>query len=475
MAPIKILLLEDSEEEFQEVERLLSKMQGVPYKLDWGQDFDDGLRVLRQKRYDICLLDGSFGMRGGIEFLREAKTNKVKTPFIFLADSVDRDTAALRAGASDYLVKKRIHPVFLQRAIRFALERVKTEEHPPAQEIRYFNLEKTPPHRTLEELRDNLSTLGGLTKVAAERSKGDSKLTSLLDAAFKNCAESLSLTERLLDNFSQNNTLNKKISIRQFVLDTIDRITPTLVNGFTISTSLGRKDDLVIEGSSRLLTQVLTGIIQAYQNYIPTTLNIKTESFIQNFVKLSFKIKNTKNNKRQTESQKIALAAATKILQLHKAWYKLNNNGLISEIYFPLYHPTPSTPQKIPMLRAVPIKGTILIIDADELFAGLTQLYFEAAGFSVKLFSDPFAALAWYANHTADVNVIFMEMNLPNVSGVECFSILRDLNPQAKIALFSELPSLEGQTLLKQGALKFFQKPAEYPSIVAWTSEIINS
>ena len=64
-------------------------------------------------------------------------------------------------------------------------------------------------------------------------------------------------------------------------------------------------------------------------------------------------------------------------------------------------------------------------------------------------------------------------MAMSDITPTECFAILKKINKDAKIALFSNENSDEVQLLLTLGALKCFQKPAHYPLIINWIFEVL--
>jgi len=112
-------------------------------------------------------------------------------------------------------------------------------------------------------------------------------------------------------------------------------------------------------------------------------------------------------------------------------------------------------------------KGNLLIIDDDRDFVQMMQDLFEEMGFKITTALSGPEAIDYYRGKAEEVDVILMDMLLPEMSGTEIFYALKELNPAAKIILCSGY-SIEGDasTLLDKGALAFVQKPFDVAEVV---------
>jgi len=121
---IKVLLVEDDEEDVFITRKLLWRIEGTAYPLDSVATYEAGLEAILKAEHDICLLDYRLGERNGLEFLRQAVEQNCKVPMILLTGAGNRqvDLLAGRAGASDYMVKGEITTPLLERSIRYAIE-----------------------------------------------------------------------------------------------------------------------------------------------------------------------------------------------------------------------------------------------------------------------------------------------------------------------------------------------------------------
>src|ERR1041385_7773860 len=122
---IRVLLIEDDEDDYVITRELLSEIRGKDFKLRWERTFEGGLEALELNQHDVCLVDYRLGARNGIELLRAARDFTCQSPIILLTTSGHHeiDVEAMEAGAADYLVKGRLDANNLERSIRYARQR----------------------------------------------------------------------------------------------------------------------------------------------------------------------------------------------------------------------------------------------------------------------------------------------------------------------------------------------------------------
>jgi two-component sensor histidine kinase/CheY-like chemotaxis protein len=145
--PIRVLLVEDDEDDFVLTRDLLASISGARYQLDWGVDWDTALAEISRAGHDVYLLDYRLGPRDGLELLREAIARGSRRPLILLTGQGDRDVnvEAMRAGAADFIVKGHMDAATLERSIRYALER---HQHEEALRRMHEDLERRVQERT---------------------------------------------------------------------------------------------------------------------------------------------------------------------------------------------------------------------------------------------------------------------------------------------------------------------------------------
>ena len=137
--PVRLLLVDDDEDDYIVTRALLLEIEGGKFELDWVPTYEGALQKIQLRRHDLYLLDYHLGPRNGLELLREALQNGCEAPMILLTGNADHevDLQAMKAGAADYLVKSRIDGPLLERSIRYALQQKQVQEALRESEDRY--------------------------------------------------------------------------------------------------------------------------------------------------------------------------------------------------------------------------------------------------------------------------------------------------------------------------------------------------
>ncbi|MGM0570305.1 EAL domain-containing protein [Marinobacter sp.] len=148
-ARLRILLIEDDEDDVLITQDLLAEGSSLPVDVEWVDNADEGLLVLREHRHDVALVDYRLGPDSGIDLIRQARQEGVNTPLILLTGQGDRelDHNAVEIGAADYLVKGLVDAQALIRSIRYAIDRSLAVSSLAQSEARYrvlFNSNPVP-------------------------------------------------------------------------------------------------------------------------------------------------------------------------------------------------------------------------------------------------------------------------------------------------------------------------------------------
>ena len=151
---IRILLVDDDEDDFLLTKALCQRIHHAQIQLEWASSFEAGERRIADNAHDVVLVDYRLGARDGLELLREVVPFCV-APCILLTGQGGHeiDMEAMRAGASDYLVKDELSAPLLERAVRYAIERKRGEER--LNRLALYDPLTGLPNRVL--LRDRLS------------------------------------------------------------------------------------------------------------------------------------------------------------------------------------------------------------------------------------------------------------------------------------------------------------------------------
>ena len=127
---IRILLIDDDQGDFEMTRVLVSNIARATIELDWVSSYEEGIDALKDQEHDVYLVDYYLEDQDGLELVREAREMGIRKPMIMLTGRGSHavDVEAMKAGASDYLVKGKVDPDLLERSIRYALDRQRGEE-----------------------------------------------------------------------------------------------------------------------------------------------------------------------------------------------------------------------------------------------------------------------------------------------------------------------------------------------------------
>lgn len=128
---IKILFIDREHGEYLLIADILTQVRHVEYQLTWCNQLEAALPKILSQDYDVVLLDYYWGGSSARDLLNAARVQACQTPIVVMTDEMETevDREAIRAGASDYLIKGQIDCELLERTLRYAIERKLTEQH----------------------------------------------------------------------------------------------------------------------------------------------------------------------------------------------------------------------------------------------------------------------------------------------------------------------------------------------------------
>lgn len=171
--PIKVLLIEDDPAAKEIVSALISE-DPCPFSLEWANSLQAGLNRLSKGDIDLVLLDFGLPDSEGFETFLRTHKHAPGTAIVPLTATGDEALAlkAIQYGAEDYLFKGSINRQLLNRTMRYAVERKRSEE---ALRRAHDELELRVKERTAELSAANEL----LTEQIVERRRAEEELRQL--------------------------------------------------------------------------------------------------------------------------------------------------------------------------------------------------------------------------------------------------------------------------------------------------------
>jgi signal transduction histidine kinase len=123
--PLKILLIDDDEDDCVLTQSLLAEIDHLEIELEWESRYETALSLIAAKAYHAYLVDYRLGKHTGVELLQRIVELGIKAPVIMLTGLGSETIAveAMRAGAADYIPKSAVSRPALERILSTSVEK----------------------------------------------------------------------------------------------------------------------------------------------------------------------------------------------------------------------------------------------------------------------------------------------------------------------------------------------------------------
>lgn len=188
-ALIKIIIIDDDNKYQAIITQQFSLIGKSSYELTYASDYDAGVSLLFESNYDVCMVHHHLHHDFCLDFLQKIHSKGSHAPVIVLIPDqcLSSPDTFMAAGASDYMYENELNPQWLQRIIRYALERKKNDN-----QLLEIN-------KQLQYLATN-DVLTGI----ANRNQFNNKLPLLLEHSIRN-QQTIAIMFLDLDQFKQVN------------------------------------------------------------------------------------------------------------------------------------------------------------------------------------------------------------------------------------------------------------------------------
>jgi PAS domain S-box-containing protein len=181
--------------------------------------------------------------------------------------------------------------------------------------------------------------------------------------------------------------------------------------------------------------------------------------------------------KEHSQGSGMGLAMVYGIVKNHHGYIGVSSTqgvGTTMRVYFP------SVLCNAPQTKAVPAAtrsegtGHVLIIDDEKAVAEAAQAILEYLGYATTIRLSGLEAVAFCQNSNNHVDLVLLDMVMPDMSGSECFTELRRIRPESKILLCTGYDRNHAvQELMNQGVVGFIQKPYDLDELAQVCAEAL--
>jgi len=173
----------------------------------------------------------------------------------------------------------------------------------------------------------------------------------------------------------------------------------------------------------------------------------------------------------------LGLASVYGIIKNHGGYinvYSEKNEGTIFRIYLP------ASDKDVPESTSFPealLKGTetLLLVDDEDIIIEVGKQMLESLGYEVLLAKSGGEAIDLYTKNRDKVDMVILDMIMPEMGGGETYDRLKAINPTIKVLLSSGYSINEkADAILKQGCNGFIQKPFDLRKLSRKIRSVLN-
>jgi PAS domain S-box-containing protein len=159
----------------------------------------------------------------------------------------------------------------------------------------------------------------------------------------------------------------------------------------------------------------------------------------------------------------LGLASVYGCIKQHNGYIavqSLEGKGAQFDLYFPIVvsdEPVVVIQKKEALLRG---EGTLLVVDDEPMYHDIITEIFGDLGYSVHCCDNGADAVEYFREHRLDKLVVILDINMPKMTGLQCFRYLKEINPAVQVIISSGYgESSDRENLQKEGVRIFVQKP----------------
>ncbi|MFC1555084.1 PAS domain S-box protein [candidate division KSB1 bacterium] len=180
--------------------------------------------------------------------------------------------------------------------------------------------------------------------------------------------------------------------------------------------------------------------------------------------------------KREGEGTGLGLATVYGIIKNHGGnvtVYSELGEGTTFNIYLPITLEDVAEDK----IEAEIVEGdaTILVVDDEEHIRDIAKSRLEQAGYSVLSAEDGRKGLEMYLDNKDKIDIVLLDMIMPNMSGKESFLAMKGVNSDVKVIIMSGFSKTgKVEEILYEGAVGFIQKPFSLQELTQIIADTLN-
>ncbi|MCF8128156.1 MAG: PAS domain S-box protein [Deltaproteobacteria bacterium] len=174
----------------------------------------------------------------------------------------------------------------------------------------------------------------------------------------------------------------------------------------------------------------------------------------------------------------LGLASTYGIIRSHGGFvhvYSEIDHGSTFNLYLPAFEKD-FIEEKKPEDEAMRGSETVLFVDDEEMIAEVVEDWLQRLGYTALIAQNGREAVRMYEENKDRIDIVVLDMIMPDMSGGETFMWLKGINPDVKVLLSSGY-SIDGKAteIMNQGCKGFIQKPFKMKELSKKLRDILDS
>ena len=515
MPPRKILIVDDSPEDRETWRRYLSADPTVEYVFVERASIDSALTACEAEKPDCILLDHNLPDGTGVDFIEDLRTigGTQTYPTVMLTGTGSEAVAvqAMKAGAQDYIVKPRLNPESLHRALGAAIYKAQTDRLLARQRAELeeaYAVAKDANARKdqfLARLSHELRT--PLTPILAAVSAPDLARADAaeLEETFRLIRRNVELEARLIDDLLDITRIShgkleldlRAADVHDLIHHALDICRPTAqAKGVELSSALEARHHTARADGARI-QQVFWNLLNNAIKFTPAggTVRIGTRDAADG--RLEVEVADTGmgitperqgrifNAFEQGDAQVtreygglgLGLAICKALVEAHGGTISASSPGLgqgsVFRVALAASGDQSSTSAEAPAPPPEQAKGSwaVLLVEDHMDSARILVRLMQRRGYRVFHASSVAEAEALYRREPVDV--IVSDLGLPDGNGLDLIKTLQTVRPAPSIVLSGYGEAETQASSLEAGVQEHLTKPVEWPRLEAAIQRIL--
>lgn len=466
---MKILHLEDSPYDADLIRTYLRR-DFPDAQIHTVSNREDFVAQLSSTKPDLVLSDFTLASFNGMEALAIARDQAGDVPFIFVSGTIGEDRAieALKAGASDYIIKDR--PKRLASAIKRAIRETQERRQRRAAEEQFLRAQRLENIGMLaagiaHDFNNVLAPILLAAPLLRDRTTNPDEL-SILNNIERSAERGAGLVRQILGFAQGIRGAPQDFQLKHLVRDLLSVLEPTLPTNIRIESNLGR-DLWTVCANPTHVHQVLMNLCVNARDAMPAggVLHVQVENEVIDelhaaaikhgrpgaFIRIQIEDTGTGippeviermwepffTTKAVGHGTGLGLSTVRGIVEEHHGFIHVDTEvgrGTRFDVYLPATRGASAVAE--PARHTAVPRGhgeLILVVDDDPNVRDVTAATLVHNGYKVLVAQDGTDGLAQFVSKILEVRLIVTDIKMPNLDGIALAKIVRGLSPTTRI------------------------------------------